>query len=119
MKVNFAILLIMTLTTWGISDSRKSDSLQNIIETFQEPTVLIIEASIFSYLILDSVPMGQIRNGYKYQLIPGSHRIQIHNIGCSHFDTTITLSPGVTRFKKSFPERENGIANKKGKKKYK
>jgi hypothetical protein len=103
----------------GLAFSKKTDSLSGNEGNYSEPPILKVESSVFSFLILDSIPMGEIKWGTEVRLLPGQHRIQIHNIGVKHFDTTITLEPGTTLYKKTFPEREdpNFFDSKKKKKK--
>jgi hypothetical protein len=84
-----------------------------------EPAILKVNASMFSFLILDSIPMGKITHGSEYRLLPGTHRIQIHNIDCEHFDTSITLKSGTFSFTKLFPEREGYRPINHGRKKKK
>jgi hypothetical protein len=113
------VLLHSLLLFLGSGYSQKADSHPGSEALYPGSAILKVESSIFSFLILDSIPMGKITRGTEIRLLTGPHRIQIHNVGSVHFDTTITLGPGMTLYKRTFREREDSDFFKRGQKKKK
>jgi len=105
-RVLLITLMLFALLRCRRDEHEKVSGVSGKVALTTEPAILRVEASVFSFLILDSIPMGKISDRNEYRLLPGTHTLQIHNIGCKHFDTTLTLGPGPFLFKKFFSERE-------------